>query len=65
MSRAERVCRTLPSWMLRQILSWRSWRNWWTAAWIELHQREVLDVVASTADDESGPWPVVMPRGIH
>ena len=65
MSRSERMCRTLPSWMLRRILSWPSWRNWWTAAWLELHQREVLDVVAASANDEDGPWPCDFPTGMH
>lgn len=65
MTRAERVCKSLPDWMLRRILSWPSWRNWWTAAWLELHHREVTLVVETTAVDESGPWMVAPPRGMH
>ncbi len=64
-TRAERMCRTLPVWMLRMLLQLPSWRNWWTAAWLELHQREVVNVVAAEASDESGPWLVAPPRGMH
>lgn len=63
MTRAERFCRDAPSWMLRMILALPSRRNWWAAAYLELWNRSVEDVIASTADDESGPWPVSMPRG--
>lgn len=65
MSRQDRMCKRLPSWALRLIVSLPSWRGWWTSAWLELFQREVVDVIHETADDESGPWPVAMPRGMH
>lgn len=65
MSRADRVCRTLPAWMLRTLLQLPSWRNWWTAAWLELHKRLVEDVAAETANEESGPWLVAPVRGMH
>lgn len=61
MSRADRVCKTLPLWMLKMILR-SGRRGWWSAAWIEMHRREVLDVVEAESSD-SGPWPVVMPDG--
>lgn len=65
MTRAEHFCRSAPTWMLRMILRLPSWRDWWTAAWLELFQREVVEVVEETANDESGPWPCVMPKGMH
>jgi hypothetical protein len=63
MTRAERVCAKLPTWMLRALLSTAAKRSWWSAAYLELWRREVLDVVQAEADAESGPWPVVMPDG--
>ncbi len=66
MSRAERACRKLPTWMLREILGRTIAGGWWTAAYLELWKREVEDeILIATSDDESGPWPCVMPRGIH
>lgn len=65
MTRAERACRSLPTWMLRMTLAWPTRRSWWSAAWLELWQREVVEVVAEESDDESGPWPVSMPPGMH
>lgn len=65
MTRAERYCHSLPTWALRLIVRLPSWRRWWGAAWVELFQREVVEAVYEAADDESGPWPVSMPRGMH
>ncbi len=56
---------TMPTWMLRLILKLPLMRKYWSAAWLELWKREILDVVAAEADEESGPWPVAMPRGMH
>ncbi len=53
-----------PSWWLRFVLE-RTWlRGLWAEAWIEWHRREVLEV-ADEAVDESGPWLVQPPRGMH
>jgi hypothetical protein len=49
--------------MLRMILA-SGRRGWWGAAWIELHHREVIEVVEAEASD-SGPWPVSLPPGVH
>jgi hypothetical protein len=51
--------------MLRTILGLRSMRSWWTAAWFEIFQREVVETVAAEANDESGPWPCALPPGMH
>jgi hypothetical protein len=60
-SRSERVCKTLPMWMLRMILA-SGRRGWWAAAWLEIWHREIASVVEAESSD-SGPWPVVMPVG--
>lgn len=65
MSRADRVCPTLPTWMLRMIVTFPSWRDWWAVAWLEIWKREVEDVVAMTADEENGPWPCTKPKEFH
>lgn len=41
MTRAEEVCGSLPSWMLRSIVKWPARSVWWWAAWIELWRRHV------------------------
>lgn len=61
----ERVCRSMPTSALHALLILPSWSAWWAAAWIELFQREVVDDVANETNNESGPWPVAMPRGMH
>ncbi len=63
MSRAEKVCASLPTWALKSMVKMPARRAWWAAAWLEIWRREVADVVAAEADDESGPWPCVMPGG--
>lgn len=65
MSRAERVCKSLPTWALRVLLATAAKRSWWAAAYLELFRREVIEVVEEEADAESGPWPAVMPPGVH
>jgi hypothetical protein len=64
-TRAERVCAKLPTWMLRAIIASPARRSWWAAAYLEIWRREVADVVQAEADEESGPWPVVAPRGVQ
>lgn len=59
----ERVCRSMPTSALHALLILPR-DAWWAAAWIELFQREVVDAVANETN-ESGPWPVAMPRGMH
>lgn len=57
--------RSLPTWMLRMILRLPSRRGWWAEAWVEIWRREVLEAVEAEADDESGPWLVAPPQGMH
>lgn len=65
MTRARRMCPTLPTWMLRMILALPSWRDWWAEAYLEIWKREVEDILAAAANSESGPWACVAPRGMH
>lgn len=51
--------------MLRMILALPAHRGWWSAAWLELWRREVVEVVEAEADDTSGPWAVEPPRGVQ
>ena len=65
MNRAQRVCRSLPEWSLRLLLRMPTTRGWWMAAWVELWRRAVEFELELARDDDSGPWPVAMPRGMH
>lgn len=63
MTRAERVCASLSTWMLRMIVAGPRWRGWWSAAWLELWRREVVEVIEAETIDDSGPWAVDAPKG--
>jgi hypothetical protein len=64
MTRAERICRSLPLWMLRQVAALGCRRSWVEAAERELWHRSIEGVIAeTTAEDESGPWAVDAPKG--
>lgn len=65
MSRSARVCAAMPTWMLRVILASPLSKRMWSAAYLELWEREVETEIALLADDEHGPWPVAMPAGMH
>lgn len=54
-----------PSWLLRAVLWLPSRRGLWSEAWLELWARATVDVARAEANDESGPWPVAMPKGLH
>jgi hypothetical protein len=40
-------------------------RGVWSEAWIELHHREVIEPAIAATNNESGPWLVAPPRGMH
>lgn len=63
MSREERVCRSLPSWMLRLIVKC-GLGDWPGSAWLTLHKREVVDFAIAYADDHDA-YPVSLPPGMH
>lgn len=50
-----------PAWWLRVATFVPVLAGW---AWLELHHRRV-DAVRDAANNETGPWPVAMPRGIQ
>ena len=62
MTRQERVCRVLSTWMLRVIAGSTPSRAWWEAASRELWRREAVD---SAIDEDSGPWASDRPRGVN
>ena len=65
MTRAERICRRLPTWMLLMILEYPAGHRLQGAAFLEVWKREIEDEIAFIANEASGPWPVAMPRGLH
>ena len=60
-----RPMRDWPSWWLRYILRKRWMAGYWADAWIELRERAHEDAIATSTDDESGPWSVSPPKGMH
>lgn len=62
-SRADRICRGLPDWMLPLVVTY-GLGEWPGAAYVEIWRRKVEPELAAPLDD-SGPWPCVMPRGWH
>ncbi len=51
--------------MLRLILRMSVMRDTWADVWIELYQREVIEPAREAADEDSGPWLVAPPPGMH
>ncbi len=57
-----------PTWKLRLALMFPRWRSVWAEAFLELHHRSAEEVrreVDATANDETGPYRVAMPEGMH
>lgn len=51
--------------LLRIALRVPGMRGVWSEAWIELYQREVVEPALAASNDESGPWLVSPPKGMH
>ncbi len=54
-----------PTWLLRAVLRYGIMRGLWFEVGIEIHQRDIVEPTRAAADDESGPWLVSPPRGMH
>ncbi len=54
----------LPTVLLEWCCARPALRHLWSEAWIELHAR-AADVAVDESNDESGPWLVQPPRGMH
>ncbi|MEK0430310.1 MAG: hypothetical protein RL139_114 [Gemmatimonadota bacterium] len=65
MSHRERSVRGLADWMLRLILLNPFMRGWHDAVRREMWLRDLEAVIAETANEESGPYPVVRVEGMH
>lgn len=60
-----RPLRSWPTMLLRIALRVPGMRGVWSEAWIELYQREVVEPALAASNDESGPWLVSPPKGMH
>lgn len=63
-----RPLRSWPTWLLHTALRFGVMRGLLAEVWIELHHRAVDDATAAARDisnDETGPYLVAPPRGMH
>lgn len=61
----KRPLRAWPTWLLKVTLLLPKRRGLWSEAWIELYQRQVVEPMVAATNDESGPWLVAPPIGMH
>lgn len=58
----------VPDWVLDMIERFTILRHLWSDVWIERHERarEAADAAArDVSNDDTGPWMVQPPRGMH
>jgi hypothetical protein len=60
-----RPLRSWPMWKLRLALMSPFHRHRWGQAYIEVHYREVVEPTLAATNNETGPWLVSPPRGMH